>query len=406
MCDKKLKKCIFFGISKFSKISLFSALNNLKDISNKYEWADLIGITEEEARNNKDVMKYVEFIIKKYELETKNTMTAEKFWEIITKHYDGYRFVCESDKKALSPYSFMNFLDDSVKEKTLTRKNKLKMDNYWWESGGSSAISLLLKKVGRKTIEILLVEAENKIKGFPPKGLLKVEKTKLEKSCLPLVFSGMHLLQLYQTGYLTLHKLDDDEEYILEFPNLEVAVAFKELLVEEWNEIYSSDFKIAIKNGEYDKFFDCIEDFFKKIDKPMNENESSYQSMLYAAMKKDVKIGELCVVEHWIGKSARIDTILAFKSPIECVNLIEYKISTGDMKGSPINREYIKKAKENMTFQRELREKGLVNPIYRTFFIIFEGNNIKEMVVHQQGHDDNSPIEVFRQEKEKSKPEK
>ena len=87
------------GISKFSKMSIFSALNNLQDISIDSKYSQLLGITEREIRDNFNM--YLEQVMKKHKISKEKLLKKIKYW------YDGYSF--NGIDFVYNPFSLLNF---------------------------------------------------------------------------------------------------------------------------------------------------------------------------------------------------------------------------------------------------------------------------------------------------------
>lgn len=113
------------GISKFSQLSIFSELNNLKIITMKNEYASVCGFTEEELLTN-----YQEDI---QELADENELTYDEALAELRYHYDGYHFSAKSPG-IYNPFSIINALDDK------------EFNSYWFTSGTPTFLVELLQK--------------------------------------------------------------------------------------------------------------------------------------------------------------------------------------------------------------------------------------------------------------------
>ena len=185
--DDKYERFVFItGITKFTQISLFSALNNLTNISFEPEYASICGITEAEIQDN--------FQPELQKMAERNHWTAQETHDRLKEYYDGYHFSEDNMVDIYNPFSLINAL------------NKKKIQNYWIASG---ATTLLAKFV--KDAEIRL----NKFEGC------RLRRNTLE--CSDVTGGGAELF-LYQSGYLTI-KDSDEFGYVLGFPNEEVKQA-------------------------------------------------------------------------------------------------------------------------------------------------------------------------------------
>ncbi|WP_288957914.1 AAA family ATPase, partial [uncultured Treponema sp.] len=126
------------GISKFSQLSIFSELNNLKVITMKDDYAAVCGITKEEL-----------FSQMKPEIQAladNNDMTYDEACAALTQKYDGYHFT-EKSPDIYNPFSLLNALSDS------------KLINYWFATGTPTILTRLIKKYN--------MDPESFDKGFP-----------------------------------------------------------------------------------------------------------------------------------------------------------------------------------------------------------------------------------------------
>lgn len=180
------------GITKFTQISLFSALNNLTNVSFLPENAAICGITEQEISDNfKEEME---------ELAERNEWTLQQAHDNLKEYYDGYHFSEDNMIDIYNPFSLINALVQS------------KLRNYWATSGSTS----LLPK--------FVTDAEIRLQDFEDCMILR---NTLEMSD---VTGGGAELFLYQTGYLTI-KSYEEGVYHLGFPNAEVKQALYECVL-------------------------------------------------------------------------------------------------------------------------------------------------------------------------------
>jgi len=181
--DRYLKFVFLTGVSKFSKTSIFSKLNNLTDISLKPAYADICGYTQHDLETVfKDHLK---------DLDLKKI----KIW------YDGYNFL---GNNLYNPYDVLLFLDNKV------------FKSYWFETGTPS---FLLKLIKEK-------------KYFIP-NLHHIELSDSQMGEFDINYIELEVL-LYQAGYLTIKKtrhLGDNIYYTLSFPNKEVSKGLNDYLL-------------------------------------------------------------------------------------------------------------------------------------------------------------------------------
>ena len=173
------------GVTKFSQLSIFSELNNLKQISMLDEYSGLCGITQEELDTTLRpcVGEYAQNL----------NITTEEAYALLKKNYDGYHFSANS-KDVYAPFSLLNALNDNSSS------------HYWFESGTMTSLIEHLQHF--PIIDAIACDG------------VEVGEDEFNISCeqaetpLPL---------LYQSGYLTIERYDSLlRTYTLHYPNLEV----------------------------------------------------------------------------------------------------------------------------------------------------------------------------------------
>ena len=185
--NDEYEKLVFItGITKFTQISLFSALNNLTNISFLPEYATICGITEQEITSN--------FMPELQRMAEVNGWTEKETHDRLKEYYDGYHFSEDNMTDVYNPYSLVNSLNQS------------RLRNYWASSG---ATTLLPKFID--DMEIHLADFED----------CMIIRNVIETSD---VTAGGAELFLYQSGYLTIKSVEGNV-YHLGFPNEEVRQA-------------------------------------------------------------------------------------------------------------------------------------------------------------------------------------
>ncbi|MDE5870324.1 MAG: AAA family ATPase [Muribaculaceae bacterium] len=194
---KSMDSCIRFafitGVARFSKISIFSDLNNLKDISMSDAYADICGWSESELIDNFHLG--IEALARERSEDFETTLSA------LRDFYDGYLF---SDKgsRLYNPFSVLNALDD------------MRIDPYWFHTGTPTFLVKRIKRLG-------LFPPDINGKTCSRNALLEVGLN--DTNPIPLMF---------QTGYLTIWGYRKDlNAYELRFPNREVESGFYEDLL-------------------------------------------------------------------------------------------------------------------------------------------------------------------------------
>lgn len=188
-CDEYLRFYMFTGVTKFSKVSIFSDLNQLTDISMADEYAGICGITKQEIEDNFDL--YIQNLSKKVCLSRDAALSELK------RMYDGYHFSGEGEGM-YNPFSLLHCF------------NECKFGNYWFESGTPT---FLINKLNASNFDIRqftdeVKVSESEIKDYRPENADPV----------PL---------FYQSGYLTIKSWNKRQNsYKLTFPNAEVKYGF------------------------------------------------------------------------------------------------------------------------------------------------------------------------------------
>lgn len=187
--DAYLKFVLFTGVTKFSKVSIFSDLNQLNDISLDSRFEKICGITQEELEG--------EFTSEIKSLAAKFKFTYEECLAELKNRYDGYHF-SENMTDIYNPFSLLNAFD------------KKKFGNYWFETGTPT---FLIKKLDDinfdpRTFEENIKASEDRLKDYRPEN----------PDPVPL---------FYQSGYLTIKDFVPRQmAYMLGFPNAEVKYGF------------------------------------------------------------------------------------------------------------------------------------------------------------------------------------
>ena len=249
--DAYLQFALLTGVTKFSKVSVFSDLNNLMDISMDNRYATICGITEQELVT--DLGEYIR------DLSETLQMSYEDLLRELQERYDGYHFV-ENSEGLYNPFSLLN---------TFARK---KLGNYWFETGTPTYLVELLK--------------ENH---YPLEHLTYEQATADTLTGIDTVDSSP-ILVLYQSGYLTIKDYDPEfETYTLGFPNKEVEEGFTRFLLPYYAHIRSGssafhivNFVKEVRSGDIDGFMKRLQSFFS--DTPyelVRDLELHYQNVLF-----------------------------------------------------------------------------------------------------------------------------
>ncbi|MDE6297193.1 MAG: AAA family ATPase, partial [Muribaculaceae bacterium] len=239
------------GVSRFSKLSVFSDLNNLRDITFDNEYADICGITE------KELLEYFREGIDR--LAAKMEVEYESALKKLKKSYDGYRFAGEGSD-IYNPWSLLNAL------------NSLRISSFWTDTGYPILIMESLKRVHadlEKTFNIRC--RESALKGG---DLLNPDPTSL----------------LYQTGYITIKNYNPrTDTYRLGIPNEEVKRGLYEFLIPYYAKVRrGTTDQLVVEmvecfiEGDPEEAMRALQAFFAGIDYKMGiDNENNFHNALY-----------------------------------------------------------------------------------------------------------------------------
>lgn len=280
------------GVSKFSKVSVFSKLNNLEDLTMDYRCATMLGYTQRELEEN--FTEYIDKISDRQKIGKTELLGKIKSW------YNGYKFH-QTSETVYNPVSVGKFFESGGEFK-----------NFWFATGTPS---FLLKLVKAQKFDF----EEELSKPVSELAFEAYEVGKLEARPL-----------LFQTGYLTIKsssKTKDRTRYILGFPNQEVEAAFEAYLIEEYSgakkenvEIYAMDIAELLENGDIDSAMEKMKGFFANIPYDIQiANEKYYQSIFFIVFRL---IGLFIEAEARTNKG-RIDAVAKTD---KYVYIIEFKL--------------------------------------------------------------------------------
>lgn len=258
-CDEYLRFYMFTGVTKFSKVSIFSDLNQLTDISMADEYAEICGITKQEIEDNFDL--YIQNLSKKVCLSRDAALSELK------RMYDGYHFSGEGEGM-YNPFSLLHCF------------NECKFGNYWFESGTPT---FLINKLNASNFDIRqftdeVKVSESEIKDYRPENADPV----------PL---------FYQSGYLTIKSWNKRQNsYKLTFPNAEVKYGFLNSLAPSYLHVEdkSAPFNIdilddAVEEGDTEGMKKWFTALFALLPYPTGADteaitEQNFQNVIFMAL--------------------------------------------------------------------------------------------------------------------------
>ena len=252
MCEPMLRFVFLTGITKFSQVSIFSELNNIKNISLDDEYAGVCGITKEEllTQMSEDIDVLTEA----------QGMTREETIAKLKENYDGYHF-SPASPDVFNPYSLLNCFDD---------KN---FGAYWFSSGTPTYLINMLRKFKVLPAKIGRSLARSSAFDAPTENL---------KTITPL---------LYQSGYITIKGYDKMSQlFTLDLPNKEIKVGLFESLLPyylegmyaEEGDVAIAQMSVLIRQGDMDGALRLFQEFLGTVPYCNNTNyEGHYQQVLF-----------------------------------------------------------------------------------------------------------------------------
>ena len=254
--DGCIKFALLTGVTKFGKVSVFSDLNNLDDISMWNEYIEICGISEREIHDNLEA--------ELHEFAAARGVTYDKLCTELKENYDGYHFTHNSIGM-YNPFSLLN---------AFKRKE---FGSYWFETGTPTYLVKLLKKHHYDLERMAHEETDAQVLNS-----IDSEST----NPIPVI---------YQSGYLTIKGYDERfGMYRLGFPNREVEEGFIRFLLPFYTNVNKVETPFAIQkfvreveSGDYNSFFRRLQSFFADTTyEVIREQELHYENVLFIILHK------------------------------------------------------------------------------------------------------------------------
>ena len=249
--DGCIKFAMLTGVTKFGKVSVFSDLNNLNDISMDNDYYNICGISEEELKGVFE--PYVN------RLAEARKMTQSEAYSELKRNYDGYHFTDETPGM-YNPFSLLNALQ------------KRTFGSYWFETGTPSYLVELMQDQDMKLWNITKKLVSSDV-------LNSVDIATTEPISV-----------IFQSGYLTIKGYKNEYDgYLLGFPNEEVKRGFLRYLIPRYTSVRPSDtafeiesFVEEVKGGDINGFMTRLESFFANTPYDLiKDTENHYQNVLF-----------------------------------------------------------------------------------------------------------------------------
>ena len=285
--DGDLRFAMLTGVTKFSKVSVFSDLNNLKDISMSPHFHDICGITEAElhAVFDEEVGK----------LAVVNEQTKEEAYETLRQRYDGYHF-CPNSSGLYNPFSVLLTLSER------------QYGSFWFSTGTPTYLVQLMK------------EAD-----LNPSALSGYEASASELDSIQINVDNP-IAVLYQSGYLTIKGYDSRfKVYTLDYPNDEVKEGFVNFLLPYYTYSKSvshatiiGQFVRSMERGDAEHFMELLQSFMAGIPYELvRDLEVHFQNMIYII----IKLMGLYVQAEYRTSRGRIDLLVGTDKYVYVIEL-------------------------------------------------------------------------------------
>ena len=259
ICDQYLRFCFITGITKFSHLSIFSTLNNLRNISMAKEYSAICGITTHELETV--FAPDIELLSQYHECSVEDMKSRLKF------KYDGYRFA-RGGEDIYNPFSITSAFRDK------------ELDSYWFGSGTPTYLFEQMKRFDTNVLDLRRMSVSANQFDVPSESMT---------SALPL---------LYQSGYLTIKDYDrESERFVLDFPNAEVRNGFMYNFLEHMMHITNVDSQglagclyASLKHHDVEGAMRHLQSFFASIPyldhgadelKDLSKFEAYYEVLMY-----------------------------------------------------------------------------------------------------------------------------
>jgi len=273
------------GIARFSKVSLFSDLNNLTDLTFYDDFHNLLGYTQQELETY--FSGHLEYITQKQDISKQELLEQIRSW------YNGYSW--NGKNRVYNPYSILRFLE-----------NKRFM-NFWFDSGTPKFLIQLLKKEFVYDVSQTIAEhADTDNFDIDQLGIVSL---------------------LFQTGYLTIEKTDDLGSYVLDYPNREVKESMLQYILMGYAEHTQSvslpkHFIRAVRDNNFELLEKTINQLFASVPYQLfdQHQEKYFHAILFLAFR-------LCgfYVQSEVSVSTgRIDAIMIYQNR---VYIFEFKLN-------------------------------------------------------------------------------
>ncbi len=285
--DALIELVFLTGVSKFSKVGIFSGLNNLRDLTMDAQYATMLGYTQEELESN--FVEEIELTAEQLKLSKVELLEQMRVW------YNGYRFHPHA-ASVYNPVSSNLFFEQQ------------EFQNFWFATGTPSFLVNILKTEGVFDLH------------FPATSLSGFESFELNQ-IKPIAL-------LFQTGYLTIQSKDEDGLVSLDYPNKEVRDSMLEVLIEGFVGVdaeLSAALIIKIRNAfranDLERVIQILQEVFKKL--PYFLHEHYPEKFFHAAIHLLFSYLGVRIHSEVCTSDGRIDSLVETDTHIY---ILEYKL--------------------------------------------------------------------------------
>ncbi|MDR2727506.1 MAG: ATP-binding protein, partial [Chitinispirillales bacterium] len=288
--DSDLWFVFITGVTKFSRVSVFSDLNQLVDLTLNPVYSDICGLTQDEVERNFE--PEIEAILKE------TGRNRDEYLENLRQHYNGYRF-SEKPLTVYNPFGLLQHFNEAGR-----------FLPYWYETGSPTFLINLIKKQ-----KINIAKLDNMRVRYEDFRKYDSENIKAEP-------------MLYQCGYLTISGYNEKRnEYTLDYPNMEVSYSFANSLMEQYLQVTAdrsqalfSKLPDALEEGNIEAAIEALRPFLASIPYDIiTDTENYYETVVFLIMKI---LGLNCRAEVRTA-DGRIDTLVETENFVYC---IEFKL--------------------------------------------------------------------------------
>jgi hypothetical protein len=303
--DADLRFTLLTGVTKFGKVSVFSDLNNLRDISMSEHYSGVCGISEMELHTSFDD------VVESFAVH--NNQTKNEAYEEFRRRYDGYHF-SPGTPGMYNPFSVLWTLSEG------------RYGSYWFATGTPTYLVELLKKSNFRLKDLSNLEVAQD-------DLESIHRADINP--IPVLF---------QSGYLTIKEYNERFKlYILDYPNEEVREGFVKFLLPYYTHLRSqqsqaliSQFVLSLENGDANRFMQLMQSLMAGIPYELvRELENHYQNVMYII----TKLMGFYVQAEYHTSNGRIDLLIGTDNYVYIIEL-KFEGSAKDALEQINNKDY------------------------------------------------------------------